>query len=779
MEKKYKLPVLPIRDPRIVVFPGLTCVIDVEREISLTAIEVARSSQSNIIIAMQRDETIENPVAKDFFGVCTEAEIKSVVDINDAGTKKRIIVVGKYRARLDQVGKREVPGNKMYLAGKIEPYEEVATQINEEVNDYITSIYKLIEENFGYIIIKNKNPIETNENLSTLIDDIVCQLQIDDRKVKVEFLSEPSTKKRLKALYELLTEEVVRQRTKPQVPSLDGAQTPEEDEFARLNKMVLESGMPEEPMKIATHELRRLKNINPSASEYMVIANYIENLASLPWNKSSEENIDIENSRKVLDRDHYGLEKPKERIIEFLSVKKLSNSKKGAILCLYGPPGTGKTSICKSIAEAIGRKYVRMSLGGVHDESEIRGHRRTYVGAMVGRVIQNIKKSGVNNPLFVLDEVDKLGKDFRGDPSSALLEVLDPEQNNSFVDNYLNVPFDLSNVFFVATVNDLSTIPPALRDRLEIIDVPGYSPFDKVKIAQNHLIPKQKEVNGVSNVEINFSNSALSKVIEEYTAEAGVRSLERECGTIMRKIAVMIASGKEPPSTIRTDSIVKWLGPPKTFSEKIAETPEVGLSAGLAWTQYGGSLLFVECSLSNGKGEVKLTGNLGKVIQESASAVHTWIKVNAETLGIDQELLNTKDVHVHFPAGATPKDGPSAGVAITAAMVSAFKGKPVRNDIAMTGEISLRGRVMPIGGLVEKTMAAHRAGAKEVLFPAQNEHDLDDLPQDVKNNIKLTKIYTLAEAIEKLIINDGTETFNKKISSGGSGQLVNSSCKPK
>lgn len=755
VEKSRKLPLLPLRDQSIIVFPGLPAVIDVGRAISLDAIAAAQASKSHIIVAVQRDPDIESPTASDLWNVCTEAEIKSVVPLDDEGLKKRVILVGISRAKLKTAGKI-LKADLTYLNGEFLPYEEVEVKMNANIDALTKTIVEVITRNMSQVILKNGKALPKNsKDLSMFIDNIVGQLDIDGKK-KLSFLAEPDVLKRIENLAIVIGQESERLKNAPKGGSVEMDEE-EENELVKLKKTIDESGMPPETLKIANQEFRKLKSMTPAMSEYMVTLNYVETLANLPWTKRSDDKIDIAETQKVLDEDHYGLLKTKERVLEYLAVRKLTEEKKGAILCFVGPPGTGKTSICESIAKAMGRQFIRMSLGGVHDEAEIRGHRRTYVGAMVGKVIQQMKRAGVNNPLFVFDEIDKLSKDFRGDPASALLEVLDPAQNYAFVDNYLNVPFDLSNVFFITTANDLGPIPAPLRDRMEIIEIPGYSPFEKLKIAQNHLIPKQKKANGLKDLDVSISPQAIMKVIEEYTSEAGVRSLERECGSVLRKVAVNVAAGKKAPSVVKVDAIQKLLGPPKIFAEKAGENPEVGLSTGLAWSQHGGSLLFVEASLCPGKGSVQLTGNLGKIIQESATAAMTWIKANYSKFGIDLNMFSQNDVHIHFPAGATPKDGPSAGIAITSAILSLFTGKPVRNDIAMTGEISLRGRVMPIGGLMEKVLAAHRGGIKEVLFPTQNQHDLEEIPQEVRNEIILTPISNLMEAIEKLLISAPAE----------------------
>ena len=606
-----------------------------------------------------------------------------------------------------------------------------------------------VKTHFSSVTLKNTATPENTADLSAIVDEIASKLDMSNVQ-KMELLKSNDPEKRLEKLFMIVSELIVQRQTNPSAP-----QAEDDDivggEIKKIEATMKQANLPPDALKIAEQELRRIKMMQPSGSEFQVTLNYLETLVNLPWSKSSEDRIDIDFARKCLDEDHYGLEKVKERILEFLAVKKLNANQKGSILCFTGSPGTGKTSCSKSIARSMNKEYIRMSLGGLHDEAEIRGHRKTYIGAIPGRIIQNLKKVGVNNPVFVLDEIDKVQKDYRGDPASALLEVLDPEQNNSFQDNYLGTPFDLSKVFFITTANDVSTIPPALKDRLEIIEIPGYSPFDKLKIATNYLIPKQKKENGLENIDVSISENAISKIIDEYTFESGVRSLERQCGTVMRKVAVMVASDKKPPTTVSVNMIPKLLGPPKTFADKAIENPTVGVSTGLAWSSHGGSILFVESMLTPGKGNIKVTGNAGKVLQESADAAFTWIRSHATELGVDLKKTEDHDIHIHLPAGATPKDGPSAGIAMTASLLSTLTNLPVNNTIAMTGEISLRGRVLPIGGLKEKTLAAHRAGIKTVLFPKDNIHDLDDIPEDVKNEIEMIPVSELKEAIGMLL----------------------------
>jgi ATP-dependent Lon protease len=746
-----RLPILPLRDPTLVVFPGVSLEVAVGRDFSLEAIAIAQANKSSVIVAMQRDERVDAPMAPDFYPICTEARIECVIPVDEEGFRKRVVITGIQRAHIKVVGKTRDEGS--YLYGEVNIIPEPQVEIDDDVNICVTQIYEIISKCLTSITLKNKVRIETSEQLSGFVDHVSSQLPIDG-KDRLDLLREFNPRKRLQNILVIIAE------LSKQVEVDVIATTDEDEDFLdefsgevkRLYELVRKADMPEEVNKIASQELRRLKNMPPTMSEFPITANYLEILATLPWNNKTEDKIDIANAEASLNEDHHGLKKPKERILEYLAVRKLDPNKKGEILCFHGPPGTGKTSLGRSIAKAMGRKFIRMSLGGVHDEAEIRGHRRTYVGAMTGKIIQHLRKSEVKNPVFMLDEVDKLSRDYRGDPASALLEVLDPEQNHSFVDNYLNVPFDLSDVLFIGTVNEVSPIPPALRDRMEIIEIPGYSPHDKLKIAQKHLIPKQQEENGLKGHSISFSANSINRIIGEYTSEAGVRSLERKCGTVLRKLAVMVASDKELLKTIRFNSIPRLLGPPKIFAEKASETPEIGLSAGLAWSRNGGSLLFVESSLTPGKGKIKLTGNLGKVLQESASAAHTWIKANAESLGVDLEKLIKSDVHIHFPAGATPKDGPSAGIAVASSMFSLFTDRPIRNDVAMTGEISLRGRILPIGGLIEKILAAHRAGIKQVLFPEQNKHDVEEVPEDVRDDMILSPVSNLREALDIVVM---------------------------
>jgi ATP-dependent Lon protease len=506
-------------------------------------------------------------------------------------------------------------------------------------------------------------------------------------------------------------------------------------EVEEYRTKVKDANLPPEALKEADRELERLARMHPSSAEYTVATTFLEWLTALPWHKATEDNLDIKKARKVLDDDHYGLDKPKRRIIEYLAVRKLKPDSKGPILCFVGPPGTGKTSVGQSIARALGRKFYRMSLGGVRDEAEIRGHRRTYVGAMPGRVIQGIRRAESNNPVFMLDEIDKLGADFRGDPSSALLEVLDPEQNFSFQDHYLDVPFDLSKVMFIATANILDTIPPALRDRMEVLQLLGYTEDEKIHIAERHLIPRQRSANGLANGQITFTRGALRHIISGYTREAGLRNLEREIGAVCRGVASKIAEEAATSETIKIQQVSKYLGPVRFTGETRARTSTPGVVTGLAWTQAGGDILFVEATAMKGKDRLILTGQLGDVMKESAQAALSFVRTNAAKLGLSDEIFEGQDIHVHIPAGAIPKDGPSAGVTMLTALVSFLTKRRVIKDLAMTGEITLRGQVLPVGGIKEKVMAAHRAGIRTIILPKENQKDLEDIPKKVQKDI--------------------------------------------
>ncbi len=520
------------------------------------------------------------------------------------------------------------------------------------------------------------------------------------------------------------------------------------EELQEVRKKLTEADLPEGARNAADRELERLNNISPMSAEYNVVRTYLDWIVDLPWKKSSTDNVDIKQAREILEADHYGLEKVKERILEFLATRHRKENPHGPILCFAGPPGVGKTSLGRSIARALGRKFVRISVGGMHDEAEIRGHRRTYVGALPGKIIQEIRNCGFNNPLFMIDEIDKMGSDFRGDPSSAMLEVLDPEQNFTFHDLYLDLPFDLSKVFFIATANMLDMIPPPLRDRMEVITISGYTLMEKVKIAQKYLIARQIDATGLQDGEIEFTEEALSKIVSGYTYEAGVRNLERNISSICRKVIVRILDGTIKGAKIDEAKVEELLGPPEVIQEVASRSPEVGMVTGLAWTPAGGDLLFIETTKMKGSGKVMVTGQLGSVMEESVEAAYSYVRSKADVLGIDPEVFETVDVHIHFPEGAIPKDGPSAGMAVTVALISLFTGLPVYPDIAMTGEVTLKGRVLPIGGLKEKSLAAYRGGIKRVAFPEGNIKDLTEIPPEVKAGLEFIPIKTVDDVLQ-------------------------------
>jgi ATP-dependent Lon protease len=543
-------------------------------------------------------------------------------------------------------------------------------------------------------------------------------------------------------------EYVLRQQLKAIKEEL-GEDDGDQGDLDGLEERIAKANLPHEAEQVAKKQLKRLRNMQVGSAEYTVVRTYLDWILDLPWHLQTPDNMDIGAVRKVLDEDHYGLEKVKKRILEYLAVRKLKKDKKGPILCLIGPPGVGKTSLGRSIARALGRKFVRISLGGVHDEAAIRGHRRTYVGALPGQIIQGMKKSGTINPVFMMDEVDKIGHDFRGDPAAALLEVLDPEQNNTFADHYLEIPYDLSNVMFVATANIADPIPAPLRDRMEILEIPGYTRREKLAIARRHLIPKQLEEHGITKEQLDITDKAVDVVIDTYTREAGVRTLERQIASIIRGVAVKIAEGDTTARQVDDeDQVREFLGPQKFTSEVAERTEEAGVATGLAWTSVGGEILFIEATRMYGSGKLQLTGQLGDVMKESAQAALSYVRTNAEKYGISKDFLEKSDIHIHIPAGGMPKDGPSAGVTMFTALVSMLTGIRVRHDVAMTGEITLRGRVLPIGGLKEKVLAAHRAGIKRVLVPERNKADLDEVPAEVKNDLDFVFVSKMDQVLE-------------------------------
>ena len=750
-------PVMPLRNT--VLFPQQVIPIYIGRERSLKLINDLDPNKRYIVVVAQEDGSIEDPKPEDLYAFGTLAQVLKVFDMPD--NSKSAIVQGISRVKI-----LDFTGNDPYFTAAVDsldddPIEDklevdaLATNLRQAFDDLMKVAPNLTEEHSGML----RNIQKPNR----LADRAISIMTISNQE-KQEVLEELNIMKRIEKSLTLISREIQRIKLGEEI------QTEVHDEISKtqreyylreqmkaikkelgedegsvelkeLENKLKDAKMPEEADKVAMKELDRLSRIPTQSPEYNVSRTYIEWLSELPWSDSTDDRIDLKEAMKILDEDHYGLEKVKERIIEYLAVRNLKQKKdpngtvRGPILCFGGPPGVGKTSLGKSIARSMGRKFVRLSLGGVRDEAEIRGHRRTYIGALPGRIIQSIKKAGKNNPVFMLDEIDKLGADFRGDPSSALLEVLDPEQNHSFSDHYLEVDFDLSNVMFISTANYQDAIPPALRDRMEILDFSGYIEDEKVQIAKRHIIPKQVEENGLSKEDVSFDSNSIKELIRSYTREAGVRNLEREIANILRKVARKIVESKTKKIKITKSAVSHYLGAPRFHSELAERTTKPGVVTGLAWTAAGGDILFVESTRMKGKGKLILTGQLGDVMKESATAGLTFVRSHTDEFGIDPEFNEYTDIHIHVPAGAIPKDGPSAGVSMVTSLVSLLTGIPVKDRIAMTGEITLRGNVLPIGGVKEKVTAAHRAGIKEVILPEHNRKDLEDVPDHVAKDL--------------------------------------------
>ncbi|HPP67054.1 MAG TPA: endopeptidase La, partial [bacterium] len=723
---------------------------------SINAVEDAMSTDNLIVLAFQKDPQIEEPSLNDVYSIGMMAKI--IQNVRESGGTMKILVESLSRVRILSA----LPGKK-FFACTIEEIKEETVK-DKETEALARFLLQLVEK---YINLNSAVPREfygtlaTIDNPAKLADSVAGYIPLKF-KDKILILETLNTKERLKNLVEIINSEisvleiqkdiqnkVIKKVEQTQKEYLLSEQLKtiqqelgkgyENPELAQLKEKILAAKMSKEAEEKALEELNRLSKTMPLSPEATVIRSYLDWLIALPWDKTTADNLDIEYAKRVLDEDHYGLEKVKERIIEYLAVRKRTDSLKGPILCFVGPPGCGKTSLGKSIARCMGRKFVRISLGGVRDEAEIRGHRRTYIGSLPGRIIQSIRKAGVNNPVFLLDEIDKLGQDFRGDPSSALLEVLDPEQNHMFSDHYLEVEFDLSKVLFITTANTEFTIPPPLLDRMEIINLPGYTIWEKLQIAKGFLIPKLLPQHGLKPEEIRISGNAIVKVIKEYTREAGVRSLERQLAAICRKVTRQIVENKQQklPYRIGVNNLTEYMGPEKYTSFTRAKEPAVGVATGMAWTEYGGDILFTEVLLMKGKGKLILTGQLGSVMKESAQAAVSFVRANAEKLGIPVDFAEKTDIHIHVPEGAIPKDGPSAGVTIITALVSALSGRKTRCDIAMTGEITLQGSVLKIGGLKTKILAAHRADITTIIIPKENEKDLDDIPQEIRRELKI------------------------------------------
>jgi ATP-dependent Lon protease len=760
------LAVLPIRNA--VLFPGAVAPFDVGREKSVALVEDVHNLPSPVIaIFAQRDPSTDDPTADDLYPVGCAARVLKA--LKHSSGNYSLILQGLTRIRLENLNQ-----TTPYLRAKIArveaaPAEDVeAEALAMSLRDVAKQVIQLMPE----LPREAGSLIDSIQAPGALADLVAANLDAPVEE-KAQLIETVDVKERIRKVLRLLTRQLeilkMRERINSQIKEEMGKNQREyvlrqqlkaikeelgEDEGDQgdldgLEERIAKANLPTEADSVAKKQLKRLRTMQVGSAEYTVVRTYLDWILDLPWTTSTDDNMEIAEVRKVLDEDHYGLEKVKKRIVEYLAVRKLKKDKKGPILCLIGPPGVGKTSLGRSIARALGRKFVRISLGGVHDEAAIRGHRRTYVGALPGQIIQGMKKATTVNPVFMMDEVDKIGHDFRGDPSAALLEVLDPEQNNTFADHYLEIPYDLSNVMFVATANIADPIPPPLRDRMEILEIAGYTRREKLAIARQHLIPKQLEEHGLKVEQVNIMDEAVEEIIEHYTREAGVRSLERQIASVIRGVAVKVAEGDASPRVIKTeDDLREFLGPIKYTSEVAERTEETGVATGLAWTSVGGEILFIEATRMFGTGKLQLTGQLGDVMKESAHAALSYVRTNAERYGIPKDFLEKSDIHIHIPAGAMPKDGPSAGITMFTALVSLLTGSRVRHDVAMTGEISLRGRVLPIGGLKEKTLAAHRAGIKRVIVPERNKADLEEVPKEIRDELEFVFVHKLDEGLE-------------------------------
>ncbi len=764
------LPLLAVRD--VVVFPNMVLPLFVGRESSVSAIEAALAEDRLLLLATQRDQTIENPVPEDIYEMGTVSLILRMLKLPDGRLK--ILVQGKAKARIEKF-LQERPHFKVALElveetplGEVSPEAEALMRNAREMSEKILTLKGVMSPDLLSILDSIEDPghladlvaanlrlkIEEAQAVLEELDPIRRLIIVNDFLRKELEVSSIQAKIQSQAREEMdrtQREYFLREQMraiKKELGDVDEAGK----ELEEYREKIARARMPKYAEDEALKQLSRLEQMHPDAAEASMVRTYLDWLVELPWSKATRDKLDLKEAKAILDADHYNLEKVKERILEYLSVRKLNKKMKGPILCLVGPPGVGKTSLGQSIARAMGRKFTRISLGGMRDEAEIRGHRRTYIGALPGRIIQGLKNAGSHNPVFILDEVDKIGMDFRGDPAAALLEVLDPEQNHSFSDHYLNLPFDLSRVMFITTANLVDPIPSALKDRMEIIRLPGYTEEEKLKIAQGFLLPRQIRENGLRPGDINISAEVLKEVIIHYTQEAGLRNLEREIGSLCRKIARRIAEGETGPFTISRANLHKYLGPPRYLPEKELDKDEIGVATGLAWTQVGGEILAVEASLMRGKGQLLLTGQLGEVMRESGQAALSYARARADRLGLDPDFYEKLDIHLHVPAGATPKDGPSAGITMATALVSALTQIPVRRDVAMTGEITLRGKVLPIGGLKEKAIAALRARMKKVLIPEANKKDLAEIPKYVTRRLKFVLVNDMDQVLQEALV---------------------------
>lgn len=768
MSKKRLIPLLPLRG--ILVFPYMIIHLDVGREKSISALEEAMVHDRLIMLASQKDAQNDKPLPEDIFSTGTVAEIKQLLKL--PGGTIRVLVEGLHRAKIEKFIELDP-----YYQVEVNEFEEMEGK-TPEVEALTRSVIHQFEQ---WVKLSKKIPPETLVSVVTVeepgrLADLIAShlsLKIEDKQALLDAIK---VKDRLEKLCEIIGREMeilelekkinVRVRKqmektqkeyylREQLKAIQKELGDKDDRMAEVDdyrQRLKEQALPKEVAEKVTKEIERLEKMPPMVAESAVIRTYLDWLLALPWSKETTDRLDVKLAEDTLDEDHYGLGKVKERILEYLSIRKLTQSMKGPILCLVGPPGVGKTSLARSIARAMERKFVRVSLGGVRDEAEIRGHRRTYVGALPGRVIQGMRTVGSKNPVFLLDEIDKMSSDFRGDPSAALLEVLDPEQNNTFSDHYVEVPFDLSRVLWVVTANVMHNIPRPLLDRMEIISIPGYTEEEKVQIAKRYLIPKQVREHGLTDKQVIFTEGTVQKVIRDYTRESGVRNLERSMATLCRKVARQIVQNERTSIKITTQNLHTFLGAPKYRHAHAESNHQIGVSTGLAWTEVGGDVLATEVSIMKGKGKLTLTGQLGEVMRESAQAGFSYIRTKASDLGIDPEFYEKTDIHIHLPEGAIPKDGPSAGITMATAVASALTGKAVRADLAMTGEITLRGRVLPVGGIKEKVLAAHRAGIKKIILPQENKRDLDELPANVKRSLEFVLVEHMDEVLKNALV---------------------------
>jgi ATP-dependent Lon protease len=763
------LPLLPIRD--IVIYPYMMLPLFVGREMSIRAVEEALARQRLIFLVAQKNSAEDNPTPDDIYKVGTVASIMRMLKLADGRVK--ILVQGLAKGEIESYVK-EQPFFETKIRKVVEP---VLAEVSIEVEALMRNVKEKIEQ---ILNLKNLPPeiVMVTDNISDagVLADLVAsnlRLKIEESQGILEIFDPIA---RLKKVNDLLSRELelstvqariqnqakeemtktqrdyfLREQLK-QIQQELGEGDERAEEMKELRRQIDKAKMPQEAKREADKQLKRLEQMHPESSEASLVRTYLDWLIDIPWSKKTKDNLNIKKAQQVLDEDHYDLEKVKERILEYLAVNKLRKKIKGPILCFVGPPGVGKTSLGKSIAHALGRNFVRISLGGIRDEAEIRGHRRTYVGALPGRIVQGIKQAGSNNPVFMLDEIDKVGNDFRGDPSAALLEVLDPEQNHAFSDHYLNLPFDLSNVLFICTANLLDPIPAALADRMEVIRLSGYTNEEKLEIARKFLIRRQLDDNGISPSHLEISDDAILRIIAQYTKEAGLRNFEREIASICRKVARKTAEGKKELTRVTRANLHLYLGPPKFIPEVEQEQSEIGVATGLAWTSAGGEVLYVEASLSKGRGNLTLTGQLGEVMKESAHAAVSYARSQAKKLGIEEDFYHKLDIHIHVPAGAIPKDGPSAGITMATALISALTRRPVSRYVAMTGEITLRGRILPIGGLKEKCLAALHAGIKTIILPDRNDKDLEEIPKPVRRKLTLIKAKNMSDVLKAALL---------------------------